>query len=66
MPAAASAINMMDRNKHTYDKSSSKSKEQETCIICMEEFKDDDEVVELGCDERHIFHFECISKYMAV
>ena len=30
------------------------------CIICMEEYKEEDEVIELPCDTRHFFHAKCI------
>ena len=30
----------------------------------MEEFTENDEVSELKCDERHIFHTECIKMWM--
>ena len=30
------------------------------CIICYCEFEDDDEIAELACSAKHIFHTECI------
>jgi hypothetical protein len=32
----------------------------EECIICYIEYKDDDVVTRLKCNEKHIFHSECI------
>lgn len=37
---------------------------QKDCCICLEAFKDDDEVTPLPCDPRHYFHEECIAGYM--
>ena len=34
------------------------------CVICMEEFKDSDEVAELKCDERHYFHSRCLEDWL--
>ena len=34
------------------------------CVICMEEFKDSDEVAELKCDERHYFHSKCLEDWL--
>ena len=36
--------------------------EVDTCAICIDEFEENDGrlVAELNCDERHIFHVECL------
>ena len=34
------------------------------CIICMEEYKEVDEVIELPCDGRHFFHAKCITNWL--
>jgi hypothetical protein len=34
------------------------------CVICMEEFKDSDQVAELKCDERHYFHQKCLEDWL--
>jgi hypothetical protein len=34
------------------------------CIICMEDYKEEDEVIELPCDTRHFFHAACISGWL--
>lgn len=47
-----------------YSAVSEKGKEMEECIICTEQFKEDSEVCELGCNERHIFHANCITEWM--
>lgn len=39
------------------------SKFDPTCIICLSDFKSDDEVVQLPCD--HTFHTECITKWLS-
>ena len=31
-----------------------------TCVICHEQFKNDDQVMQLKCHNSHIFHQECI------
>ena len=31
------------------------------CVICLENFEDDDEVIEMNCF--HLFHYECIKKW---
>jgi len=30
------------------------------CVICQAEFAEHDQVVELECDARHIFHADCL------
>ena len=35
-----------------------------SCLLCMEEFYDSDMVVELHCDTWHIYHYECLEKYV--
>ena len=34
------------------------------CVICMEEFKEQDEIAELKCDERHYFHSKCLEDWL--
>ena len=35
------------------------------CVICQEFFTEqDDDVTELRCDERHIFHTECLRPWL--
>lgn len=34
--------------------------ESDTCIICSDNFKDDDQVVFLPCSFKHVFHIDCI------
>lgn len=33
-------------------------------MICCEDFTEDAIVSELNCDERHIFHTECLTEWM--
>ena len=34
------------------------------CVICMEEYKETDEVIELPCNEKHFFHAKCITDWL--
>ena len=34
------------------------------CVICMEEFKGNDQIAELKCDERHYFHAACLEDWL--
>ena len=34
------------------------------CVICMEEYKETDEVIELPCNEKHFFHSKCITDWL--
>ena len=45
---------LIDLNKFT---------EHEECVICLEVFKDLDEVTPLPCDIRHYFHSRCIEEW---
>ena len=36
----------------------------ETCVICQMDFKDDEEIAELNCNDKHIFHSECIKEWL--
>ena len=35
-----------------------------TCAICLEDFKEDEEVIPLPCDPKHIFHVKCIEDWL--
>jgi len=32
------------------------------CTICQDEYKPDDKLLVLGCDDKHYFHDECLTK----
>ena len=34
------------------------------CSICIENFKDNDEVIQLRCHDKHIFHKVCITGWV--
>jgi hypothetical protein len=34
------------------------------CIICFEEFKPDQSIIELKCNERHFFHSPCLERWL--
>jgi hypothetical protein len=34
------------------------------CIICMQSYKTEDMITNLGCNERHFFHTECIEEWI--
>lgn len=34
------------------------------CPICLEEFRDKDEIIQLDCTKRHIFHSYCLDQYL--
>ena len=36
-----------------------------SCCFCMELFDDSDDVTELKCDSRHIFHTSCLRTWIA-
>ena len=39
-------------------------KPQGECIICMQEYKDDDDVTPLPCHETHYFHTACLQGWL--
>ncbi|TNV77862.1 hypothetical protein FGO68_gene2000 [Halteria grandinella] len=43
-----------------FGKVKKENRTMESCAICLGEYKDKDEVAELGCDQRHYFHLECL------
>ena len=36
-----------------------------SCLLCLEQFNDSDIVAQLKCDSWHIYHYECLEKYVA-
>ncbi|CDW72786.1 zinc finger protein [Stylonychia lemnae] len=51
-------------NKKDFKSIEEKNKNMIDCSICLNKFKDDDEITELNCDKRHYFHTECIQTWM--
>ena len=63
IPMAANAIARL--KKTTFGNLDEEKKQfAPHCIICYADFKDDDQLSELACDDRHIFHTECIQKWL--
>ena len=44
--------------------SSVKVQSMQECVICMDDFKESDEIAELKCDERHYFHSKCLEGWL--
>ena len=40
------------------------NKDTSECVICMEEYKETDDVAELKCDQRHYFHSKCLADWL--
>lgn len=38
--------------------------QEEACSICLEDFKEEDEVITLPCSGHHIFHSQCILEWL--
>jgi E3 ubiquitin-protein ligase DOA10 len=38
--------------------------EEISCSICLLEYKEADEIIQLPCDERHFFHAPCITEWL--
>ena len=43
-----------------------KDAEADNCAICLEDYSQNPnkEVAELGCDQRHLFHVECLTEWV--
>ena len=37
-------------------------REGEVCSICLDDYKETDQVVQLKCSKYHIFHYDCIKE----
>ena len=60
---AANAINKLKQtNFKNLDEEH--QKQADKCVICYCEFEEDDQISELACDDRHIFHTECVQKWL--
>ena len=40
--------------------------EIESCAICLDDFKEGDgkQIAELSCNEKHIYHLDCLSEWV--
>ena len=61
-PMLARALSSLRRNK--FKDLSTRAKEAKSCIICFENFNESDDVTQLSCDERHVFHQRCLESWM--
>ena len=58
----ANAISSLKRKN--FKNVEEKAKNMDDCVICMSAFKDDDQIAELKCDERHYFHSACLEDWL--
>lgn len=61
-PMMASALQSLQTKK--FNDLSHKVKEVEECIICFVKFEPKDDIAQLSCNERHIFHKACLEQWV--
>jgi hypothetical protein len=66
IPIANAVIQKLENSQKLFTDLKDQQKTQETCVICYEDFNPDSHISELNCDERHIFHTECLTHWMRV
>ena len=45
--------------KKEYSKVYNKEDKMDMCLICLDNYRSNDQIIELLCDERHFFHDKC-------
>lgn len=59
---AESAIDKLKKRAKAFETLNTKQKDySERCMICFVDYADTDEVVSLPCNDKHIFHQECMA-----
>ena len=58
----ANAVRGLNRQK--FGNIEDKNKSMTECIICMENYKDTDEIAVLDCDQKHYFHAKCLEDWL--
>lgn len=61
-PLMARALDSMKRQK--FKDIQKEVKDVESCIICFAQFKPNDDVVQLSCNARHIYHKACLEQWV--
>lgn len=51
-------------HRKSFSKVKKEHRNMEACAICLVEYQDNDEIAELGCDERHYFHSDCLEDWV--
>lgn len=44
---------------------SKKGIDEASCVICLVEFEENDEIIDLKCHESHKFHYPCIRSWLS-
>ena len=60
-PATEDAINSLGSAQYTNTLHSCRE-----CVVCMQIFTENEEVICLRCDPRHIFHSECLKRWLRI
>jgi hypothetical protein len=67
VPLSQEQFNTLGKHKYSEIKEQLTSTDKEcdeTCVICQEDFKDDDEATNVGCSGHHVFHTACIKPWL--
>ena len=64
MKALPMAGNVMKRIKSKKFSSVKTRTTDDACAICLENFKNTDKVSELDCDDKHVFHSNCLHNWL--
>ena len=58
-PASEEIINKLDVRKWN-------DSNINECLICFQNFNSDEEVVVLPCDDKHLFHADCLKRWLRI
>ena len=61
-PASEDAINKLYMIKHN----SIENPYCKECVICFQVYNENEEIIKLNCDERHVYHAECLKKWLRI
>jgi len=64
-PRAEDGLNILQRlKKIPFTKMLVNMNDSKECVICLVDLVDGDDVLQLKCSKHHIFHYECLSKWI--
>jgi hypothetical protein len=60
------ASNVLDNIRSQWRKTFTFKDKTQSCSVCLEKFKQGEDIIELHCDSKHIFHPDCIEDWARI
>eukprot|EP00828_Plagiopyla_frontata_P049216 TRINITY_DN9711_c0_g1_i3.p2 TRINITY_DN9711_c0_g1~~TRINITY_DN9711_c0_g1_i3.p2 ORF type:complete len:104 (+),score=15.73 TRINITY_DN9711_c0_g1_i3:41-313(+) len=66
VPASENALQRLQPTKYKKMELNPTGNETDKCMICLQEYEEDNPIIILKCSNKHYFHEECIKNWLQI